>query len=216
MDTMTLTMLIIGGIGVLLVALSLVLGEFHLDGHPDGPFSLPVVSAFVGAFGFVGAIPAALIPESFPTGARLAISLGAGLIAAVPLAIGAGHLVRMAMGMRTDATLAPGDLLGSLGTVITPIPAGGFGEVRLHSHGQDLKYNARSASALPAGGQVYVVDVPTATSVEVVAVTASAQPELSDSLGREPALAEPIQDKQYGDSVPGRPARDGNQEGTMR
>lgn len=184
MDPLTITMLVIGALGVLLVALSLLFGEFHLgDIHPDGPFSVPVVCTFVGAFGFIGAIPAALT-AGLPTGVRVAISVAAGLVAAVPLAIGSGHLVRAASRMRTDPTLTSADLLGVQGVVITAIPAGGLGEVRLRSHGQDLKYYARSVDPLPAGRTVYVIDTPSPTSVEVVSTDpeSPAQPE-----GKEPA-----------------------------
>lgn len=174
MDPLTITMLAIGAIGVVLVGLSLLFGEFHLgDVHPDGPFSVPVVCTFVGAFGFVGAIPAALTAD-LSGGLRVALSVGAGVVAAVPLAIGAGHLVRAASRMRTDPTLSSADLLGAQGVVITAIPAGGLGEVRLRSHGQDLKYYARSPAPLPAGSAVYVIDTPSPTSVEVVSTETSA------------------------------------------
>jgi membrane protein implicated in regulation of membrane protease activity len=70
--------------------------------------------------------------------------------------------------MRTDPTLSERDLIGRLGQVITSIPSGGLGEVRLTVGGQQLKYYARSAETLPAGTPVYVIDAPTPTSVEVV------------------------------------------------
>ncbi|AZI59169.1 hypothetical protein EH165_14490 [Nakamurella antarctica] len=71
--------------------------------------------------------------------------------------------------MRTDATVTSTSLLGAHGTVITAITsAAAFGEVRLTLGGHTLKYNARSQTPLPVGTTVYVVDVPSSTSVEVV------------------------------------------------
>ena len=35
--------------------------------------------------------------------------------------------------MPTDGTLTSGDLIGAVGVVITPVPVGGYGEVRLAS-----------------------------------------------------------------------------------
>lgn len=72
------------------------------------------------------------------------------------------------MRMKTDPTLTEDDLVGTHGVVVTSIGADRFGEVRLQVGGQDLKYYAKSAAELTTGTPVYVVDVLSPTSVEVV------------------------------------------------
>jgi membrane protein implicated in regulation of membrane protease activity len=71
------------------------------------------------------------------------------------------------MNMSTDATLTSHDLIGTVGVVITPVPVGGYGEVRLSVAGQQIKFNARSDQPLALGTRVFVIEVPTPTSVLV-------------------------------------------------
>jgi len=182
--------LIIGGFALLLLLLSLVggghlhlghfhvghlhLGHFHLGhahvGHVGGgnggaELSLPVIAGFLGAFGFGGAIVESLLPDRGGTGLLIAVVVG--LLAAVPTGWLAGRLVNAAMNMSTDATLTSNDLLGTVGVVITPVPVGGYGEVRLAVAGQQIKFNARSDQPLALGTRVFVIEVPTPTSVLV-------------------------------------------------
>ena len=127
--------------------------------------SLPMIAGFLGAFGFGGAIVASLVPGRGATTLLAAILVG--LLAAVPTAWLAGRLVDAAMNMSTDATLTSGDLIGAMGVVITPVPVGGYGEVRLAVAGQYIKFNARSDEPLALGIQVFVISVPSPTSVLV-------------------------------------------------
>lgn len=182
--------LIIGGFALLLLLLSLVggghlhLGHFHVGhlhlghlhvghlhlGHPDtghggAELSVPVIAGFLGAFGFGGAIVESLLPGRGGTGLFIAIVIG--LLAAVPTGWLAGRLVNAAMNMSTDATLTSGDLVGALGVVITPVPDGGYGEVRLAIAGQQIKFNARADRPLALGTRVFVIEVRTPTSVLV-------------------------------------------------
>ncbi len=170
MDPITLTFLIIGGVGIVLLLVAVVAGDIGDFGHPDadGIFSLPALCAFLGGAGFVGAIPAALTDGRMNTLGRVLLAAVIGLVAALPLAYGAIRLSAGLMHMRTDRTLVDSDLIGTQGQVITAIPAGGLGEVRLAVAGQQLKYYARCAQPLPAGTPVYVIDTPSPTSVEVV------------------------------------------------
>ena len=69
--------------------------------------------------------------------------------------------------MRTDATPTRDDLVGALGVVVTPIPASGYGEVRVRLGGQPVKLNARADQPVPLGAQVFVVEAPSDTSVIV-------------------------------------------------
>jgi len=121
MNAVTVTFLLIGGIGVALLAVSLFVGDVLHFGHPDadGPFSVPSIAGFVGAFGFGGAIVAAL------TGGgplSLVVGLVAGVAIAVPAAVGTMALARAAGRMRTDATPTRSDLIGRMGVIVTAVP----------------------------------------------------------------------------------------------
>src|SRR5690349_17890688 len=120
----TVTFIGVGCLALVLLALSLVGGHLHIGhlhighfhpGHPgdsEPGLSLPVVSGFVGAFGFGGAIAAELAHHN------VLIAAAVGLLAAVPTAWAAGRLMSAAMNMRTDATLTSGDLIGATGVII--------------------------------------------------------------------------------------------------
>lgn len=181
------TFLAIGGFSLLLLILSLVgagrihlghvhvahvhIGHWHLGGHAGGAsphggveLSLPVIAGFLGAFGFGGAIAASLMPAR---GGTWLVATLVGLVAAVPAAWAAGRMLRAAINIPTDATLSSSDLLGAPGVVISPVPADGLGEVRLAIAGQQMKFHARSDRPLALGTRVFVIAVPTPTSVLV-------------------------------------------------
>lgn len=180
MDTATVVFLVIGAVAVGLLALSLLVGEFfQVHAHADiagGWLSLPVIAGFIGAFGFAGAAAAELVPGK--GGADIAAGLAFGVVAAVPTAWFAGRLIRAAQNMHTDATPSRQHLIGAMGVVVSPLPAGGYGEVRLHVGGAPMKLNATAATPLKTGTRVFVIDVPTETSV-VVEETASFLPSTS-------------------------------------
>lgn len=160
-------LLIIGAVGVGLLLLSLVLGDF-LDGVLDGfdidgggLLSTEVVGAFLGAFGFGGAML-----ES-TTSATLPVAVGGGIVAGL---LGAGIalvIVRTFLRMPTDATPRSGDLTGKLGRVVTRIPDGGLGEITVSHHGHRVKLSARSEQPVPSGTDVVIVDVLSPTAVLV-------------------------------------------------
>lgn len=164
MTVVTVTFLVIGGLGVAMLALALFGGDLLPLGDADGPLSMPSIGGFVGAFGFAGAIVAAL------TGGGLAsvlFGLIAGIAVAIPAALGTMALARSAERMRTDATPTRADMVGRLGVIVTPIPPQGYGEVRISIGGQPVKLNARSDRAIALGARVFVVDAPSETSVVV-------------------------------------------------
>jgi membrane protein implicated in regulation of membrane protease activity len=183
MDAVTITFLAIGFFSLLLLVLSLVgghahvghvhLGHLHLGhahvGHPGGDggveLTLPAIAGFLGAFGFLGAVAASLWPGHGAGTALLACVVG--LVAAVPAGWAGGRLMRAAMDMNTDGTLQSSDLVGATGVVIAPVPADGYGAVRLSVAGQQIRFNARSAEPLAPGTRVLVIEVPTSTSVLV-------------------------------------------------
>jgi membrane protein implicated in regulation of membrane protease activity len=159
---------IIGALGVTLVVVSLLFGDF-LDGVfesasfdvADGWLSTPVLGAFLAAFGFAGAL--------LLRGLELSL-LGAtagGLLAGVLLGGVTLTLVRALMNMPTDPTPKTGDLVGQLATVVTRIPDGGLGEIALTASGQRMKLSARSDAPIASGTTVVVVDVTSPTSVVV-------------------------------------------------
>jgi len=167
MATATVVFLVIGAVGVAVLALALLGGELMSFLHfGDGPVSLEVVAGFLGAFGFAGAIAAELLGAG--TSGAIAVASAIGLVAAVPTAWFALRLSRAARTMHTDATPRRQDLVGSVGVIVTSVPAGtGYGEVRIMLGGQPIKLYARSDHAIAAGAHVFVVEAPSDTSVVV-------------------------------------------------
>ncbi|MER6250389.1 hypothetical protein ABT224_03175 [Streptomyces sp. NPDC001584] len=157
--------------GIVLLAGSLVFdgvleGVFDgaLDAMFDGWLSLPVVAGFVSMLGFTGAIVLGT------TG------LGPGAAAAAGAAAGAGagwSTYRLSRALARDtggAASRHGELLGSAGTVVTAIPADGYGEVLLRLGGQPVKYAATADGPVALGAEVWVTATPSSTSVGVRAV----------------------------------------------
>jgi membrane protein implicated in regulation of membrane protease activity len=181
MDAVTGTFLLVGGFALLLLVLSLFGGHMHVGhvhlghlhaghgvpGSPDGgtAITLPAIAGFLGTFGFGGAFVVTVSGASGRTAALLAATVG--LCLGVPAAWLANRLMAAAVHMPTDATLTSADLVGALGVVITPVPAGGLGEVRLAVAGQQMKFHARADRPLARGTAVFVVEVPSPTSVLV-------------------------------------------------
>jgi hypothetical protein len=184
MSAVTLTFLGLGGLSLLLLLLSL---RFRRIGHlrflhlrflhrltrrrsPGGTYTLPITSGFIGGFGFGGAIAIELAHRTGP-GAVL-VGCVAGLAAGTPLAWGAGRLVAAVTDMPTDATPESAGLVGAIGVVVSEIPPGGLGQVRLSYAGQPMKFNARADGPLALGVRVLVIGVPTPTSVIVTPLDA--------------------------------------------
>jgi hypothetical protein len=177
-DPIAAAFLAVGGVGLAVLLLAVLLGDADLgDADADGAFSLPAIAAFVGGLGFGGAAVTALLPD-LPGAATVLVALVGGLLVALPLAAGAIRLSAALRDMPTEPTLTRAHLLGAQGVVVSGVPAGGLGEVRLTVAGQQLKYHAHSDVALPAGTPVYVVDTPTETSVQVVSTAPDPPPSL--------------------------------------
>lgn len=167
MDTATVLFLIIGGVGIVLLTLGL-LGVEMFD--IDGFVPMEVVAAMLGGFGFAAAIASSLMGAG--SGAALAgsVAIGAGISA--PAGWIATRLVRATRRMQTDATPTRDDLLGTMGVVVTPVPAQGYGEVRVTLGGQPVKLNATSDQALPLGTEIFVISTNSETSVVVERIPA--------------------------------------------
>lgn len=171
MGAATAVFLVLGGVGIAVLAASLFFGELLHLGHldVDGLFSVPAIAGFIGALGFAGAIGSAAAGGS-GTGAA-AVGAGVGLLAALPVGWFAARFTRGLANMNTDKTLESSDLIGATGVIVTRVPDEGFGEVRLAIAGQHLKYYAKADNALAVGTSVFVVEAPTDTSVIVVETT---------------------------------------------
>lgn len=156
--------LVIGGLGVVLLLVSLLIGEF-LDGMFDGVggewFSGAAVAGFLGAFGFAGAL-------AFNASSSTVVGIAVGIAAGLAIGVGVGVLTAR---LRTDddtTTVRSANLVGVHGTVIFDVPAAaGYGEVSVVVAGHITKLNARSVEALPAGTAITVAAVLSPTSVSV-------------------------------------------------
>ncbi|WP_370409786.1 hypothetical protein [Streptomyces fradiae] len=157
----------LGIVGLVLLVLCLVFDgvlEGVLDGLGgglDGFLSLPVIAGFVSALGFTGAIVLGT------TGTGVGAATGAGVVAGAGVGWVTWRFSRALM--RDGGAPAPRgeDLTGSSGSVVTAIPADGYGEVLLYLAGQPVKYAAKSASAVARGSDVWVESVLSPTSVVV-------------------------------------------------
>ncbi|WP_122819085.1 NfeD family protein [Nocardioides pantholopis] len=177
------TFLVIGVLGLVLLTVSLVVGDF-LDGVLDGlfdglggdVFSTAVIGAFVSAFGF-GA--AAAEGADLPLGVVLPVGLGAGLV----FGWFATWLTGLVRGGGSDGTPSTSDAVGHEGSVTTEIPADGLGTVRILVGGHVIRLNARAELPIPAGTAVHVTGVLSPTAVTVAPVW----PEALELDGPDPA-----------------------------
>lgn len=157
--------LLIGGLGIVLLLVSLLIGEF-LDGMFDGIggewFSGAAVAGFLGAFGFAGAL-------ADNASSSTAVGIVVGILAGVAIGAGVGVLTARLRADDDTSTVRSTNMVGVHGTVIFAVPAeaAGYGEVSVVVAGHITKLNARSAEALPAGTAITVSAVLSPTSVSV-------------------------------------------------
>jgi membrane-bound ClpP family serine protease len=160
------TFLVIGLAGLVLLAISLVVGDLFdgaLDALAGDFFSSAVIGAFVSAFGFGAAITESL---GFP----VAVALPVGAAAGVVFGWFARWLTRLLRDGSSDATLTTDDTIGREGRVVTGIPAGGFGVVHVLVGGHSVQLNARAEQAIDAGTRIHVTSVLSPTAVTVAPV----------------------------------------------
>ncbi|CAN5132722.1 hypothetical protein BH20ACT3_BH20ACT3_01990 [soil metagenome] len=145
---------------ILILAMVLDGADEAFDALDLGPpwLSLPVLAAFLGAFGFVSG---AFIDRLGP------VALGLGVAAGVGFGVGAVRFSSSVMDMPTDRTEAAADLLASFGRVVTPASPDRYGEVMLDRPSGPVKVSCTAAEALPMGTEVVVVDVTSSTLVTV-------------------------------------------------
>ena len=158
---------VLGGVGLLLLVASLLVGDVAegLDELVPGADWLagPTIGAFLAAFGFV-----ALVVSGAGALPALAAGGAAGVAAGGAAAAGYRALTRV----RTDATPTSRDLVGVEGRVVTAIPSGGYGEVVVRLAGSPTKLSAQAEGPVARGERVWVSQVLSSTSVAVRRVEA--------------------------------------------
>lgn len=157
-----LTFLIIGTVGIVLLVVSLILGDL-LDGLLDfggDLFSGAALAGFLGAFGFAGAI-------ALESTDNLTVSMLTGLLAGLVIGGGVGWVSLQLKKGGDESNVRTGDLTGRDATVVSAIPEDGFGEISMVASGHITKLNARATASLPAGTPVTITAVLSPTSVLV-------------------------------------------------
>jgi len=166
------TFLVLGAAGLLLLVLTLLLGDL-VDGLGDGLgpdwLSSTALAAFLAAVGFAGALA---LQGGLGTGAATGVGVGAGVGAGLL----AGLLTRSLTREDRDATPRSGHLVGATATVVSDVPADGYGTVALVVAGHPTRLNARSSDERPlvAGTVVRVRAVLSASAVQVEPETPTA------------------------------------------
>jgi len=134
--------------------------EFHFPFF--SPLALATVFGSIGAWGLI-------TKYGFRVGDR------ASLLISLPLAFGTAYAVtylawRLVTGSRGSSEIRLADLVGAPAEVLTPIPAGGTGEIAAVVRGQRYTGPAREVqgSEVPRGAFVTVVRVVGATMVVTV------------------------------------------------
>lgn len=154
--------LVIGGIGILLLLITLVLGDV-LDGVLDFGGDLisgPALAAFLGAFGFGGAL-------ALGAGASMGVAIAVGLAVGALLGAGAGFVSAQLHKGGDESNVRTASLVGRDASVVTAIPESGFGTVSIVAAGHITSLNARAQEAIPAGTPVIISAVLSPTSVAV-------------------------------------------------
>lgn len=162
MTTLWLLMAVIGG--ALLVTI-FVADTFEVD-LPGTDAGLPAeaIAGFLTAAGLIGFLLSS-------TGVTGLATVPAALVSGVGMGAVTVALVRFLMNTPTDATPTHADFVGAIAKVVTPIPAGGIGEVLVPRHGQPWKVAAQltddNGGTVQPGAQVVVVAAVSPTRVLV-------------------------------------------------
>lgn len=159
------TFLVIGALGVVLLVVALLVGDF-LDGALEslgggGLFSTEALAGFLGALGFGGAI-------ALDVTGSTALAWIVGLVLGVALGALAGWGAKKLHDHAGDGgATSTHDLVEQIGQVVSDIPADGYGVVSLSKAGHLVRLNARSSTPVPAGTTITVVSVLSPTAVQV-------------------------------------------------
>ena len=160
----------IGAVGIVLVLASLLVGDvldglFDLDVLGGDLFSVSSISAFVGAFGFGGALGLAAVDN-------ILVSIAVGLVVGGLAAWGALRLTRSLKRGEDAASFRSDSMIGHSGRVITAIPEGGYGEISISVGGHVRKIAAKADLPVAYGDEVWVSAILSPTAVEVTPTSA--------------------------------------------
>ncbi len=125
---------------------------FDMAHDGPGPVGLKTILAFTAGWGWGGLI-------GLDLGWGL-LSLPFGMIVGLGLAAVVLYFMRFLYAQEATSTVGVAHMIGQEGVVLTTIPSGGTGEIRLNVRGTSLKCLARSDSeeAIPAGATISVVE----------------------------------------------------------
>ncbi|KAA1372982.1 hypothetical protein [Aeromicrobium fastidiosum] len=152
--------LVLAAIGLVMLLVSVVFDGLLDVFDLDTPFlSGTAVAAFLSAFGLTGL----LLPDEWGTPGVLAAAAVAGLV----VGGGAGLGMRAMQNTQTDANVTAWNVVGTTGTVVSPIRVGAYGEVAVTVAGHRMKYNALADTDLPLGSSVAVVQSLSPSAVKV-------------------------------------------------
>ena len=157
--------LVVGVIGIVLLVLSLFFGD-HTDAlhgmfeFGGDWFSGAALAGFLGALGFVGAL-------AYDATGSTTVGIAVGVVAGVVIGALVGWAMAKLRDGGDDSTVRSAELVWKEGTVVSAIPAEGYGEISVVVAGHLTKLNARAPEPLPAGTPVIVTGVLSPTSVSV-------------------------------------------------
>ena len=153
---------VIGAIGAVLLVSTLLFDDVIDELIPGLAFvSGPVIGAFLAAFGLFGWFLDDGVDT--PTAVAVAAAIGGGaLFGGLTF-----RFTRALMDQPTDATPTTASLVGKPGKVVTPIRAGGLGEVLVTLGGAATKYTATADDDVAVGTAVVVIAVESPTKVRV-------------------------------------------------
>lgn len=154
--------LAVGGLAALLLG-TLFDGVLDLGNLvPDADwFSVPALGGFCAVLGFTGILTTTL---GLPTAAALVIGLVAGALAFYAVL----RLTRLLRRDDTEGVTSREQLVGLTATVVSDVPADGYGEVSVVLAGTSSKFSARSeGTPIPRGTDVLVLEALSDTAVLV-------------------------------------------------
>ncbi len=154
----------VGIVGAVVLVLSLVFDDVLEGLVPEaGWISGPVLGAFAAAFGLAGWVTEATFDTPFVVSVVVAVAGG------LALAAFTARVTLALMRSPTDATPTTVAAIGTEGRVVTPVRAGGLGEVVVHLGGQPVKLTATAQVDLAVNTPVTVVAAESPTKVVVEA-----------------------------------------------
>ncbi|MDQ2757605.1 MAG: hypothetical protein M3Y71_13765 [Actinomycetota bacterium] len=161
---------VVGGLGVAVLLLSLVAGDV-LPGHlldgleaADGYLSTAALGGFAGALGLGGA-------TTLAAGGPTWLAIVVGVVIGLAVGAGAAVLVRSLRGEPEERAGSTADLVGAPGTVVSPIPRDGYGEVSVTVRGSRRKLSALADLPLATGAAIHVTHALSPNAVRVARAT---------------------------------------------